>query len=187
MAGLLLVRRLPPCRANVGKRLVKSPKVHVRDSGLVHALLSVDDFETLSGHPVVGQSWEGFVIENLLSAAPERTLASDYRTAAGADADLVLEFPGGRRWALDGKRSLTPSLTRGFHNARKDFAPERSFVVYPGQERHSNGPDVEVIGLRELASEVACVGGGSEIPRVLARESRNRIPWNHRMRVHWRC
>ena len=92
LAGLLLVRRLPPLLANVGKRLVKSPKVYVRDSGLVHALLSIDDFETLAGHPVIGQSWEGFVIENLLAAAPERTLASYYRTANGAEADLVLEF-----------------------------------------------------------------------------------------------
>lgn len=157
LAGLLLVRRLPPLLANVGKRLVKSPKVYVRDSGLVHALLSVDDFETLSGHPVVGQSWEGFVIENLLAAAPDRTLASYYRTAAGAEADLVLEFPDGRRWAIEAKRSLAPSLTKGFHNARRDLSPERSFVVYPGHERYSRTSDVEVVGLRELAAELAGV------------------------------
>ncbi|MXY68629.1 MAG: ATP-binding protein [Acidobacteriia bacterium] len=157
LAGLLLVRRLPPLLANVGKRLVKSPKVYVRDSGLVHALLSIDDFETLAGHPVIGQSWEGLVIENLLAAAPERTLASYYRTAAGAEADLVLEFPDGRRWAIEAKRSLAPSLTKGFHNARKDLSPERSFVVYPGDERYSRTSEVEVIGLRELAAELAGV------------------------------
>ena len=157
LAGLLLVRRLPPLLANVGKRLVKSPKVYIRDSGLVHALLSIDDFETLAGHPVVGQSWEGFVIENLLAASPDRTLASYYRTAAGAEADLVLEFPDGRRWAIEAKRSLAPSLTKGFHNARKDLSPERSFVVYPGHERYSRTSDVEVVGLRELAAELASI------------------------------
>ncbi len=157
LAGLLLVRRLPPLLANVGKRLVKSPKVYVRDSGLVHALLSLDDFEALAGHPVVGQSWEGFVIENLLAASPDRTLASYYRTAAGAEADLVLEFPDGRRWAIEVKFSLAPSLTKGFHNAREDLSPERSFVVYPGHQRYSRTSNVEVIGLRELAAELASI------------------------------
>jgi len=157
LAGLLLVRRLPPLLANVGKRLVKSPKVYIRDSGLVHALLSIDDFETLAGHPVVGQSWEGFVIENLLAASPDRTLASYYRTAAGAEADLVLEFPDGRRWAIEVKFSLAPSLTKGFHNAREDLSPERSFVVYPGHQRYSRTSNVEVIGLRELAAELASI------------------------------
>ena len=157
LASLLLVRRLPPLLANVGKRLVKSPKVYVRDSGLVHALLSLDDFEALAGHPVVGQSWEGFVIENLLAASPDRTLASYYRTAAGAEADLVLEFPDGRRWAIEAKFSLAPSLTKGFHNARKDLSPERSFVVNPGHQRYSQTSNVEVIGLRELAAELASI------------------------------
>jgi len=157
LAGLLLVRRLPPLLANVGKRLVKSPKVYVRDSGLVHALLSLDDFEALAGHPVIGQSWEGFVIENLLAASPDRTLASYYRTAAGAEADLVLEFPDGRRWAIEVKFSLAPSLTKGFHNAREDLSPERSFVVYPGHQRYSRTSNVEVIGLRELAAELASI------------------------------
>ena len=90
LADLLLVRRLPPLRANIGKRLVKSPKVYVRDSGLVHALLGIDSYHTLSGHPVVGASWEGFVIENLLSIVPERTFSSFYRTLAGAEIDLIL-------------------------------------------------------------------------------------------------
>lgn len=138
--------------ASVGRRLVKSPQVYVRDSGLVHALLSVDDFETLAGHPVIGQSWERFVIENLLAADAERTLESNYRTANGAEADLVLG-----RWAIEAKRSLAPSLTKGFHNARKDLSPEKSFVVYPGDERYSRTSDVEVVGLRELAAELAGV------------------------------
>ena len=157
LAGLLLVRRLSPLLANVGKRLVKSPKVYVRDCGLVHTLLGIGSFDALSGHPVVGRSWEGFVIENLLAAAPERTLASYYRTAAGAGADLVLDLPNGQRWAVEAKRSLAPSLTKGFHNARSDLSPERSFLVCPGNERYSRSSDIEVIGLHELAAELASV------------------------------
>ena len=85
LADLLLVRRLPPFHGNIGKRLVKSPKVYVRDSGIAHALLGIPDFNALAGHPVAGPSWEGFVIENILAAAPDRTFASFYRTAAGAE------------------------------------------------------------------------------------------------------
>ncbi|MDE0104417.1 MAG: ATP-binding protein [Bryobacterales bacterium] len=161
LAGLLLVRRLPPLRTNLKKRLVKSPRVYVRDSGLVHALLSIGSFNTLSGHPVVGKSWEGFVIENLISAAPDGTLASFYRTAAGAEADLVLDFPGGQRWSVEIKRSLAPSLTKGSHNARRDISPDRSFIAYPGQERFTKGSDVEVIGLQDLVRDVAGMSRGS--------------------------
>ena len=107
LVDLLLVRRLLPLHANTGKRLVKSPKVYVADSGLVHALLGIADYNALSGHPVVGPSWEGFVIENILAAAPDETRASFYRTAAGAELDLVLELPGRQGlWAIEIKRSL---------------------------------------------------------------------------------
>jgi predicted AAA+ superfamily ATPase len=155
LVDLLLVRRLPPFHANVGKRLVKSPKVYVRDSGIVHALLGLDDREAVLGHPVAGVSWEGFVIENLLSAAPERTQASFYRTAAGAEIDLLLELPGGRRWAVEIKRGLAPKLDKGFHHARDDLEPERAFVIYSGEERYPRGEGVEVIGLKEMAATLA--------------------------------
>ena len=157
LAGLLLVRRLPPLNVNVGKRLVKSPKVFVRDSGLVHALLSIVDFEALAGHPVVGQSWEGFVIENLVAAAPERSLASFYRTAAGAEADLVLDLPSGERWVIEIKRGRRAALSKEFHNARRDLKPKRSFLVRPGADRYLKAPDLEVTGLRELALELASI------------------------------
>lgn len=159
LAGLLLVRRLPPLVSNVGKRLVKSPKVYIRDSGLVHALLSIDSFDALSGHPVVGRSWEGFVIENVLAVAPERSLASYYRTSAGAGTDLVLDFPNGQRWVVEAKLSLSPSMTKGFHQARRDVAPDRAFLAYPGQDRYVKSRDVEVIGVRELVGEVAGTSG----------------------------
>ena len=100
LADLLLVRRLPPWHANLGKRLVKSPKVYVRDSGLVHALLNIPDKETLLAHPVVGASWEGFVIENLLASLPPGVQAYFYRTSGGAEIDLLLAWPeaGCGRW-----------------------------------------------------------------------------------------
>lgn len=156
LADLFLVRRLLPFRANIGKRLVKSPKTYVRDSGLAHALLGIEDYNALAGHPVVGGSWEGFVIENLLAAAPARTLASFYRTSAGAEVDLVLELPGGSGvWAIEIKRGLSAKPRRGFHSAREDLKPERSFVVYSGEERYPVTKDIEAIGLREIAALLA--------------------------------
>lgn len=152
LCDLLLVRRLPPYRANVGKRLVKSPKMYVRDSGLVHALLGIPDYNALAGHPVVGPSWEDFVIENLLAAAPDRTLASFYRTSAGAEIDLVLELPDERGlWAMEIKRGLSARPRKGFHNAREDLKPARAFVVYAGEERYPVAEDIEAIGLRDMA------------------------------------
>ena len=153
LADLLLVRRLRPFYANVRKRLVKSPKVYVRDSGIVHALLGITDHNSLAGHPVVGASWEGFVIENLLSVAPAGTRASFYRTSAGAEIDLVLELPGSRApWAIEIKRGLSGALGKGFRNAVEDVKPERSFVVMAGAERYPVAENVEAIGLREMAT-----------------------------------
>jgi predicted AAA+ superfamily ATPase len=155
MVDLMLVRRLQPLHANVGKRLVKSPKVFVRDSGIVHGLLNIADTEALLGHPVAGGSWEGFVIENLLSAAPPRTMGSFYRTAAGAEIDLVLEIPKHGLWAIDIKRGLSSRPEKGFHTACEDLRPTRRIVVNSGGDRYRIGSDVEAIGPRELAAELA--------------------------------
>ena len=153
LVDLLLVRRLPPLHANTKKRLIKSPKVYIRDSGLVHALLGLKDYNGLAGHPVVGSSWEGFVVENLLAVAPPQTRPSFYRTVAGAEIDLVLEMPGQHKvWAIEIRHSLTPRLQKGFHHARADLAPARSFIVYAGEARYPITEDVEVIGVRELAA-----------------------------------
>lgn len=160
LVDLLLVRRLRPYRANVGKRLVKSPKVYVRDSGLVHALLGLEDYNDLAGHPVSGMSWEGFVIENLLSVVPERTQASFYRTSAGAEIDLVLEFPGKREiWAIEIKKGSLAKLGKGFHNAIEDIRPNKSFVVYSGDERYPKSKNVEAISLLELVNELKTMKG----------------------------
>ncbi len=151
---LMLLRRLPPLHANVGKRLVKSPKTYVRDSGLVHSLLGISSLEDLSGHPVSGESWEGFVIETLLGQLPWPTQASFYRTVTGAEIDLVLDFPGGQRWAIEIKRSLSAKMSRGFHMALSDLAPSRAFVVHAGDDRYPLSKAVEAIAVRELA--LAC-------------------------------
>ena len=158
LVDLLLVRRLPPLLANVGKRLVRSPKVLVRDSGLVHTLLGLGDADAVLGHPVAGASWEGFVIETLLAVAPQGCQGWFYRTAAGAEIDLVLEWSPQRRWAIEVKRSLSPRLGKGFHQARADLQPERTFVVTPSATGYPLADGVEVMGLAELAAVLRQVG-----------------------------
>jgi predicted AAA+ superfamily ATPase len=147
---LFLLRRLQPWHRNTGKRLVKSPRVYIRDSGLVHELLGIGDAEALAGHPIVGASWEGFVIENLLACAPPRTEASFYRAASGAEVDLVLTFRDGKSWAIEIKRGFSPVLSAGFFSALQDVNPEKSFVVYGGEERYRLRPGVEAIHLCQL-------------------------------------
>lgn len=157
LVDLLLVRKLRPFGRNAGKRLVKSPKVYVRDSGLVHCLLGIADYNSLNGHPVVGGSWEGFVIENLLAAAPELTIASFYRTSAGAEIDLVLEIPGHGIWAIDIKRGLSTKPEKGFYIACDDINPSRRIAINAGNERYPLSKHVEAIGLRELSAELAAM------------------------------
>ena len=154
LADLLLLRRLPPFRANVGKRLVKSPKVYVRDSGLVHALLGVMSLEQLAGHPVVGESWEGYVIETLVSVLPPRATPYFYRTSVGAEIDLVIEHNDGTRWAIEIKRSLSASVGRGFHVACTDLKPARAFVVHAGDDRYPMSQTLEAISIRGLAADL---------------------------------
>jgi predicted AAA+ superfamily ATPase len=154
LVDLLLVRRLSPWHRNVGKRLVKSPKVYVRDSGIVHALLRLPSLEDVLSHPVAGGSWEGMVVESLLAAAPEGTDASFYRTAAGAEIDLVLTLPGDQLWAIEIKRSSSPKLERGFYHACADLRPSRRFVVYNGTESFPLNAESEAIGLRELTEQL---------------------------------
>lgn len=154
LADLLLVRRLPPLVGNAGKRLVKSPKVFVRDSGFVHSLLSLPTLNDVLGHPVAGSSWEGFVIETLIAAAPDAS-ASFYRTAAGAEVDLVLDL-GGRqgRWAIEIKRSASPSISKGLHNAIADLKPSRTFIVHAGEDSFPLSDGVEAIGLSALGERL---------------------------------
>ena len=151
LVDLLLVRRLPAWHHNIGKRVVKSPKVYVRDSGIAHALLGIRDKEALLAHPIAGQTWESFVIETLIAAAPDGAQAHYYRSAGGAEVDLVLTLPGGPLWAVEIKRNSAPKVERGFHAACADLKPQKQFVVYPGKERFSLGNGVDAIGVVTLA------------------------------------
>ena len=159
MVDLLMVRRLQPLHANVGKRLTKSPKTYVRDSGLVHSLLRLDTLNDILGHPIAGASWEGHAVETLIGAAPPRTEASFYRTATGVELDLVLDMPGGERWAVEIKRSSAPKVEKGFYAAIEDVQPSRAFIVYGGSERYPQREGLEAIGLRDLANELIARSG----------------------------
>ena len=134
LVDLMLVRRLMPWHENVGKRLVKSPKVYVRDSGLVHALLGLETPEALLGHPVVGGSWEGFCLEQLIAAAPPGSEAFFFRSSGGAELDLVLRQPGGTTWAIEIKRTTAPKVSRGFHQAAEDIGAQQRLLVYAGAQ-----------------------------------------------------
>ena len=147
---LLLVRKLPPYAANVKKRLVKSPRVYVRDSGLVHALLHIGSLNDLLGHPVMGKSWEGFVIENIATHLPEGVSMMYYRTSAGAEIDLVLEFSSTERWAIEIKYGPKLPLKRGFFEACKDITPTEKMVVYAGGDDFPLPNDVQAVSLMSL-------------------------------------
>lgn len=157
LADLMLVRRLQPFQKNLGKRLVKSPKVFVRDSGIVHALLNIGEEESLLGHPVAGASWEGFVIENLVMAAPLRSVPLFYRTATGAEIDLLLEIPGHGLWAIEIKRGLATRPQKGFFTACEDVKPTQRFIVNSGTERYPISEGVDAISLQEMASTLAAL------------------------------
>ncbi len=147
---LMLLRRLAPWHSNVGKRMVKSPKLYIRDSGLVHTLLGILPLDDLLAHPVVGNSWEGFVVEALLNAAPMNTIAGFYRTSNGAEIDLVMSIPGQGMWAIEIKRGLSSPPKRGFYTACEDIQPSKRFVVYPTGEAYALSEHAQAIGLREL-------------------------------------
>lgn len=155
LTDLLLVRAVPPYATNIRKRLVKSPRIYIRDSGIAHALLNIGTFNDLLGHPVVGKSWEGFVIENIASVLPQHVGIHYYRTVGGAEIDLVLEFSPSERWAIEIKKGSNTQLGRGFHEACADIAPQRKYVVHG----RSDAPfplasDVTAISLRDLMLEV---------------------------------
>lgn len=151
LVDLLVVRRLPAWHKNIGKRLVKSPKVYVRDTGIAHALLGIRDKEALLGHPVVGQTWESFVIETLIATSPDGSEAHYYRTSNGTEVDLLLTLPNGELWAIEVKRSSAPKIERGFHSACADLKPHKRFVVYSGIERFPLDKMTDAISVVELA------------------------------------
>ena len=153
LVDALMVRRLPPYLPNVGKRLVKSPRIYVRDSGLLHALLGIPDALVLQGHPIAGVSWEGFVIEQIAAALPPDAVLGYYRTAVGAELDLVAQVQG-QTLAFEIKLSSAPKPARGFWQALQDVKPERTFVVAPVARGYALAPGVQVVGLAELKAQL---------------------------------
>ena len=155
LVDLLLVRRLPPWRSNLGRRLVKAPKVYIRDSGVCHALLGIETVDDLLGHPVVGGSWEGFVIENVAGVLPARASCGYYRTAGGAEIDFVVDVGAGETWAIEIKRSSAPRVSRGFHSACEDLRPARKFVVHGGTESFPLAQDIRAMSLPAMVELAA--------------------------------
>lgn len=151
MVGALLVRRLEPFHANLGKRLVKSHKVYVRDSGLLHSLLGLPSVADLQGHPMAGASWEGFVIDQIAAHLPAGASLSFYRTAAGAELDVVVEA-GQRRIGFEIKFSVAPKVSKGFWQSLQDLRPDQTYIVAPVQQRWPFAEGVEVIPVGEIAS-----------------------------------
>ncbi len=154
LVDLMLVRKLLPYTANVKKRLVKAPRVYVRDSGITHALLNIGRYNDLLGHPVVGKSWEGFVIENIMSVLPRGANTFYYRTATGEEIDLVIEISAQEKWAVEIKLGQSLALKKGFHTACSDIDPQRKFVVYSGTETFTLPHDVTAISLYGLMQEL---------------------------------
>jgi uncharacterized protein len=154
LIDLQLVRRLPPWGSNLGKRLVRSPKIYVRDSGVLHALLELETWNDIVGHPVAGASWEGFVIANLASSAGRWT-PYFYRTEDGAEIDLLLTRAGRPDIAVEVKRASAPDTAKGFRLATNDLKVKKRYVVYPGSERYPMGDGVIATPLAELLAELA--------------------------------
>jgi len=150
MVDLLLVRRLQPWVSNCGKRLVKTPKTYIRDSGVCHALLGIKTINDLLGHPVVGGSWEGFVVENIIGSLPKHANFGYYRTTGGAEIDLVIDFGSDELWAIEIKRSTAPKLSKGFYIACNDLNASRKIVVYSGEDDFSMGNGIEAVSLQHL-------------------------------------
>ena len=154
MVGALLVRKLEPFHTNLGKRLVKSHKVYVRDSGLLHSLLGLTSVADLQGHPMAGASWEGFVIDHIAAHLPAGASMSFYRTAAGAELDVVVEV-GQKRIGFEIKFSIAPKVSKGFWQSLHDVRPHQTFIVAPVQQRWPFADGVEVIPVGDIAEVLA--------------------------------
>ena len=154
LVDLLLVRRLSPWYGNVKKRLVRSPRFYIRDSGILHRLLGIADYDELLSNPVLGKSWEGFVIENIVSVLPNGVESYYYRTSGGAEIDLVLRISGRELWAIEIKHGVAPKIKPAFHQASEDIQATRKFVVYGGYDEFPVEKGTTVISLPRLMEKL---------------------------------
>ena len=150
LTALLLVRRLEPWHANVKKRLVKSPRYYVRDSGILHRLLGINSYDGLLSNPVLGKSWEGFVVENIHSILPNRAETYFYRTAAGAEIDLVIKMPSSEIWAEEIKHGVAPKIGKHYSQTCNDVGATHKYILYGGDDEFPVGSDVKIISLPRL-------------------------------------
>ena len=155
MVHLLLVRRLQPWTSNLGRRLIRAPKTYVRDSGICHALLGIKSLDELLGHPVVGSSWEAFVIESILGSLPSHASFGFYRTAGGAEVDLVIDLGPGNLMAVEIRRSRAPSVSKGFHSACEDLEPEQRLVVHAGEGSLPLPGAIEAVSVEGILARLA--------------------------------
>ncbi|WP_420461029.1 ATP-binding protein [Neolewinella sp.] len=153
----MLLRRLPPYLPNLRKRLIKSPRLYLRDSGMRHYLLGIQDFSTLLGHPGIGASWEGYVIEEIARNAGPDTQFSFFRTADGTEIDLVIES-GSRLLAVECKFSDAPKLSKGFYTAQQLIQPHHSYIITPSSNRYAVNQHTTVINLPDFLYEIAALG-----------------------------
>ncbi len=154
LTDLYMVRQIQPWAGNTKKRIVKSPKIYLRDTGLLHRLLNISNYEMLLGNPVAGPSWEGFIVENIIGVLSNKWRYSYYRTTAQTEIDLIVEGPRGEIWAIEVKRSSAPKIHPGFHRACEDIGATKKFVVYAGSERFPIARNTDAIGVVELTQEL---------------------------------
>jgi hypothetical protein len=159
LTDLLLIRRLAPWHGNVKKRLIKSPRYYIRDSGILHRLLGIENYDALLSNPVVGKSWEGFVVENIHSVLPRRSETTYYRTAAGAEIDLLIRMPSSEMWAVEIKYGVAPKLGKHFSKTCDDVGAHRKYVLYGGDDEFPVGDDVTVISLPRLMKRLEKFAG----------------------------
>jgi len=150
LTDTFIIRQLQPYFSDIKKRLVKSPKIYIRDSGLLHALLNIRTLDDLYSRPSLGSSWEGFVIEQILGIIPETWQAYFYRTGAGAEVDLLLLDDKNKSIAIEIKYSSSPKVTKGFRNAFEDLKCKRGFIIYPGEESYPIGNNVFTLPVKEI-------------------------------------
>ncbi len=154
LTDLLLVRCLKPWHSNIKKRLVKAPRVYIRDSGLLHQLIGIHSYDQLISHPVVGAGWEGFVIENIISILPKGADAYFYRTQAGAEIDLIIRFSEKDLWAVEIKRGFSPKIQKGFYSACEDVKPAKKYIVYSGDDEFQIRDNITVLSLLKIMKHI---------------------------------
>lgn len=155
LVDLLLVRRLEPWHANVKKRLIKSPRFYIRDSGILHRLLGINDFDDLLSNPVIGKSWEGFVIENICSILPNSVQTYYYLTSSGAEIDLLIKFSSKELWAIEIKKSTAPKINKSYHNSAQDLKVTQKFIVYGGNDEFPIANNTTVISLSKILQKIS--------------------------------